>query len=128
MNIIMWMIQIILALFCVSGSVWRFLNYEQAAKDIASMGALPYGIWNVIGAFEIVCAFGLILPQIFGFKSTYVGLVAMALAIELLLISGLHIKYFGFQLMATNPAVWSLSLCLLAAFVAYSRLKLTVSQ
>lgn len=124
MNILLWTLQIILAFFCVTGSVWRFLNYEQAAKDVASMKALSYGMWNAIGVFEILCAVGLILPGIFKLKPSYTGIAAAALAVEMLLISGLHVKFFGFQLKVTNPAAWSLSFCILAAFVAYGRLAL----
>lgn len=123
MNILLWIAQIILAFFCVTGSVWRFLNYEQAAKDVASMSALSYEMWNAIGAFEVLCAIGLILPGILKLKPTYMGMAAAALAVEMLLLSGLHIKFFGLELKATNPATWSLSFFILAVFVAYGRLR-----
>ncbi len=122
MNIVLWGLQIIIAFFCISGSVWRFFNYEEASKDVASMKALSYGMWNAIGAFEIICALGLILPGLLRLKPSYMGVAAAALAIEMLLISGLHIKYFGFQFKATNPAAWSFSLFVMAGIVAYGRL------
>ena len=36
MNILLWVLQVVVAIYCVMGSVWRFLNYEQASKDVAS--------------------------------------------------------------------------------------------
>lgn len=121
MNILLWVLQAVIALFCISGSAWRFFNYEQAAKDVPSMAALPYSVWNLIGAFEIICALGLILPGLLNIKPHLTPIAAAALAVEMLLVSALHVKYFGFQMQATNPAMWSISLCLISAFIAYGR-------
>ena len=85
------------------------------------MAALSKGMWNTIGVFEIVCALCLIVPGALNIKPTLTPIAAACLAAEMLLISGLHIKFLGFQMAATNPAVWSGMLCLLASFVAYGR-------
>lgn len=121
MNILLWALQVVIAFFCFSGAGWRFANYEQAAKDVPSMAALSHGMWNAIGIFEIICAVCLIIPGAFNFKPMITPVAAALLAVELLLISGLHIKYFGFQMTATNPAVWSGMLCILSAVVAFGR-------
>lgn len=125
MNILLWALQIIVAFFCVTGSTWRFFNYEQAANDIPSMKALSFGMWNAIGAFEIFCALGLILPGVLNLKPGLTSIVALGLALELLLVSALHVKFFGLQLQASNPAIWSLSLCAMAVFIAYGRYHLS---
>jgi hypothetical protein len=124
MNILLWVLQILVAAFCSMGAAWRFLNYEQASKDIASLKALSYGMWNAIGAFEIVCALCLILPGVFNVKTILTPIAAACLAVELLLVSGLHVHFFGFQLRATNPAMWSIVLAILAVFIAYGRIAL----
>lgn len=121
MGILLWSLQVIIAFFCIAGAGWRFSNYEQAVKDVPSMAALPHGVWNAIGLFEVVCALGLIIPGIFNVKPVLTPIAAACLAVELLLISGLHIKFFGFQMQATNPAMWSGMLFLMATFVAYGR-------
>src|SRR5690606_2025107 len=96
MNILLWILQAVVALFCISGAAWRFSNYEMAAQDVPSMAALPYGVWNVIGLFEVVCALGLILPGLVKRKKFLTPLAAAGLAVELFLVSALHISFFGF--------------------------------
>jgi hypothetical protein len=124
MNVLLWILQILVAAFCSMGAAWRFLNYEQASKDIASLKALSHGTWNAIGVFEIVCALGLILPGAFNVKPILTPIAAACLAVELLLVSGLHVHFFGFKLQTTNPAMWSIALAALAAFIAYGRIAL----
>ena len=80
MSILLWIIQGVIALFCIMGSVWRFNNYEQAAKDVPSLNALSYGMWNAIGAFEIICALGLILPGLLKMKPVLTPIAAACLA------------------------------------------------
>lgn len=121
MNILLWILQTLIALFCIMGALWRFSNYEQAAKEIASIKALSHGMWNAIGVFEIVCAMGLILPGAFEMKPILTPIAAVCLTVEMLLITGLHARFFGFQLKPTNPALWTILLAALSAFVAYGR-------
>ncbi len=124
MNILLWVIQVVVAMFCVAGAAWRFTNYEEASKQIASLGALPYGAWNAIGAFEVVCALGLILPGLLKLKSFITPAAAACLCVELLLVSALHIRFFGLQMQPSNPATWTLVLAGLSAFIAYGRFAL----
>lgn len=124
MNILLWTLQLVISFFCVAGSIWRYFNYEQVAKDVPSMGALSYGVWTGIGVFEIICALLLILPGLINMKPGLTAVAAVLLTIELILISALHLKYFGLQVQASNPAMWSIALCALAAFIAYGRIVL----
>lgn len=124
MNILLWFFQVVVALFCISGAAWRFSNYAEASVQIPSVGALPYGVWNAIGLFEVVCALGLILPAALKLKPSLTFLAAACLTVEMLLITALHAHFFGFQAQATNPAMWSLALAAMSAFVAYGRAKL----
>lgn len=121
MNILLWTLQVVIAFFCAMGSMWRLINFEQEAQNIASLQALPFAVWNFIGVYEIICALGLLLPGIFGWNMFLTPVAAAALAVEMALITGLHVSYFGWTMQATNPAMWSLMLCLLSAFVAYGR-------
>ena len=124
MNILLWGLQIVVAFFCVMGSVWRFTNYEQASKNIASLQALSCGMWNAIGIFEIICALGLILPGAFKARTILTPIAAACLTVEMLLLTGLHVHFFGFQFQPANPAAWTITLAVLSAFVAYGRIAL----
>ncbi|MDD5456205.1 MAG: DoxX family protein [Candidatus Margulisbacteria bacterium] len=121
MNIALWIIQIVVAFYCIMGSVWRFLNFKQAALAITSINALPAAVWNVIGIIEIVCAIGLILPGLLKMNQKVTAIVAGFLTVEMLFLTGLHAKYFGLELSATNPAMWTIMLAILSALVAYGR-------
>jgi hypothetical protein len=121
MNLLLWALQVVVALFCLAGSAWRITNYKMAAAQVASVGALPYAAWVALGAFEIVCAMGLILPGLFKMKRAWTPIAAWALAVEMTFVTGLHFWYFGLQMTPENPALWSLGLAGLAAFVGYGR-------
>jgi hypothetical protein len=120
MNVLLWILQVGVALFCGAGSAWRLINYSQEAQRVASLGALPQGAWNLIGAFEIVCALGLIVPAFLG-KGSLVAWAAALLTLEMLLLTALHAKFFGLRFSAENPAIWSLGLAIAAAVIAWGR-------
>lgn len=121
MNIILWLVQIVIAFMAAAGSAFRFFAYDTAASGVPSVQALPSGVWGLIGAFEVLCALGLILPPILrkGYRLTY--LAAVGLAIEMLLVTLWHVRFFGLMPGAENPATWTFVLAVLSAFVAWGR-------
>ncbi len=121
MNILLWILQVVIAFFCISGATWRLLNFEEAAKAIGSIAALPYSAWMAIAFFEIVCALCLIIPGLLKMKMKLTAMAAGALTIEMLLITALHVNYFGLAVTPTNPAMWTMMLSGMSAFVAYGR-------
>jgi hypothetical protein len=123
MNILLWILQVMVAGVCAMGAFWRYSNWEQASQ-IASIKAMSHGMWNAIGLFEIVCSLALILPGLLKVKPILTPLAALCLAVELLLVTGLNVHFFGFQYKPTNPASWSFTLAVLSAFIAYGRLVL----
>ncbi|RZA23110.1 MAG: hypothetical protein EOP10_13620 [Proteobacteria bacterium] len=124
MNILLWILQAVVAFFCLSGAGWRIANFAQASQDVPSIGALSYGTWIAIGVFEIVCALLLVLPRAFHFKPILTAFAASGLAVEMLLVTLLHARYFGASLQASNPGVWTFGLAILSAFIAYGRFKI----
>jgi hypothetical protein len=120
-NIVLWIAQIGVAFFAVSGSAFRFFAYETAARGIPSVQALPSAVWGLIGAFELLCALGLILPGLLrnGYRWTYYA--AVGLAIEMFFVTLLHVRYFGLTPSAENPATWTIVLAIVSAFVAWGR-------
>ena len=121
MNVVLWLAQIVVAFMAVSGSSFRFFAYDTAARGIPSVQALPAWVWSLIGVFELLCAFGLILPGILrkGQHLTYYA--AMGLAIEMFLVTLWHVRFFGLTPSAENPATWTITLAVLSAFVAWGR-------
>ena len=63
MNILVWILQIALALLAGAGGAYKIFSYDELAKMPAT-AALPRGGWAALGAFEIVCAVLLIVPPL----------------------------------------------------------------
>lgn len=117
MNILLWILQVLLAVHTVIGAIWKFSNSEQA---VPSLSAIPHEAWLGLGVIEILCALGLVLPVI----KSLAGLAPLSAAIitaEMLLFCGLHlISGVG----ESGQLVYWLVVAAVAAFVAYGRAEL----
>ena len=123
MNALLWIFQVVIALFLVAGSAWRYTNYEQAAKDVPSMAALSKGMWDAIGALEVVCAVALLMPAVLKFMMGLTPIVATIISVEMLALTALHVKYVGLDPVPQNPAVWTLALAMVSGILAFGRSK-----
>lgn len=115
MNILLWVLQILLALHAVIGAMWKFSNSEQT---VPALQAIPHGVWLAMGVLELLCGLGLILPA---FNRSLVMLAPVAAAwivAEMLLLSGLNI--FSSSADYQSMTVW-LVVAALSAFVACGR-------
>jgi hypothetical protein len=59
MNVLLWVLQILLAGHTIVGAVWKFSNSEQT---VPSLQAIPHGVWLGMSVFELLFSLGLILP------------------------------------------------------------------
>ena len=121
MNILFWVLQVIIAFFCIAGAMWRFKNFDKAAQGVPSIRALSRRTWNAINAFEIICSVGLIVPMALGWMPVLTPIAATLLAAEHFAMTGWHMKFFGFKFRAANPAAWSVSLGAASALLAVGR-------
>ena len=119
MNIVLWILQILLALHTVVGAVWKFSNSEQA---VPSLNAIPHGAWLAMSVFELLCSVGLILPALHRPRGVLRGILApvaaACIAAEMLLFVGLHVRSGD-----TNygPVIYWLVVASICAFLAYGR-------
>ena len=117
MNVLLWVIQLALALLYFAGGSYKVFRFDELAGQ---MVALSRGQWGAIGLFEMVGAVLLVVPAAARWMPALTPLAAAALALETLILAGLYARY-SLQLAATNPMVWAAVMGLLAAFVAYGR-------
>jgi len=117
MNVLLWVIQVALALLYLAGGSYKASKFDALANQ---MRALPRGGWRVLGVLEMVGAVLLIVPAAANWMPILTPLAAAALALETLALAGLYARY-SLKLAATNPLVWSVVMGLLVAFVAYGR-------
>ena len=119
MNVLLWVLQIALALLSLSGGAYKVFMFDELAK-VPAMGALARGGWGALGVFEMLCAVLLVVPAAANWMPVLTPLAAAALALESLALAGLYARY-SLELTATYPLVWVVVMGLMAAFVAYGR-------
>lgn len=119
MNIALWILQAVVALFCLAGGAYKILGFEELAKMPAT-AALSRGAWGAIGVFEIVCGALLIIPAAMKWMPVLTPAAAALLVVESFALALLYARH-SLQLTATNPLVWVVAIGVMAAFVAYGR-------
>ena len=117
MNIVLWIVQAVLAFLYLSGGAYKLFKFEELANQ---MQLLPHAGWRVLGAVEMLGGVLLIVPAATKWMPLLTPIAAAVLALETLALSGLYARY-SLKLAASNPLVWSTVMGLLVAFVAYGR-------
>lgn len=119
MNILLWVLQIVLAWLCIAGGFFQIFRIDELKKGVASMRALPGWVWTFLGAFGCVAGLGLVLPGILCDCPQLVPIAATAIALHSILISGIYI-YYGDR----SPLGFSAAMAVVAAFIAFGRFAL----
>ncbi len=115
MNILLWVLQILLALHTIMGAVWKFSNSEQT---LPSLKAIPHEVWLALIVIELLCSIGLILPALNKHLAILAPIAAVCIAAEMLIFSAVNI-FSG----AANygQMIYWLVVAALCAFIAYGR-------
>ena len=121
MNVLLWILQVALALLYLAGGSYKTFKFDELANH---MRALSRGAWRVLGVLEMMGAVLLVVPAATMWMPVLTPLAAVALTLETLGLAGLYARY-SLKLAATNPLVWVVMIGLIAAFVAYGRYALS---
>jgi hypothetical protein len=116
MNILLWILQILLALHTVMGAVWKFSH--SAEQTMPSLKAIPHGVWLAMSVVELLCAVGLVLPALNTSLAILAPIAAACIAAEMLLFCALHI-YSGDA--SYGPMIYWLVVAVICGFIAYGR-------
>ena len=121
MNILLWILQILLALlFLFAGGTKFYYTYEQMkAMGPPNQVLPPAWFIHFIGVCEILGALGLVLPGLLRIKQHLTVLAAIGLTI--IMIGAIIVTAMSAGI---GPAIGNVVICLLCAFVAYGRTKL----
>jgi hypothetical protein len=82
MNILLWVLQILLALHTTMGAVWKFSNSE---RTVPSLKAIPHGVWLAMSVFDLLWSVALILPALNKPLAILAPIAAACIAAEMLL-------------------------------------------
>lgn len=119
MNVLLWILQSVLAFFCLAGGAYKIFAFDELAKMPAT-AELSRVAWGTLGAFEIVCGVLLIIPAATKWKPILTPIAAAVLALESVALALMYAQH-SLQLTATNPLTWVIAIAVMAAFVAYGR-------
>ncbi len=119
MNMLLWVLQALTALLYGASGVMKVFMFDKVTHDVPSFGALPRKAWTALGILELVCTVGLIVPAALHWQPSLTILAAALLAVESLVLIGVHVKYREVVPMILNGV-----LGLVMAFIAYGRMVL----
>ena len=115
MNILLWVLQIALALLCISGGAFQIFKIEELQKTVAAMRELPRGLWAFLGAVGCLAGLALIVP---GASHRLHAIAAAVVAVESVLISAFYLYYRD-----SAPLPYSVAMAIMGAFIAYGRFR-----
>lgn len=118
MNIVLWILQVLLAVHTAMGAVWKFSNPEQA---VGSLRAIPHPVWIGLSVVEIFLAAALILPAFVGSLGRLPAIAAACIAAEMLLYCAVHLSSGETN---HSPIVYWMVVAVFCAFIAYGRFAL----
>ena len=119
MNIVLWIVQVALALLCISGGAFQIFKLDELKQGVSAMRALPPRLWTCFGALGIVTGTLLILPGVAHVMPILTPIAAAVVAGQSALISALYLRYRD-----RSPLSYSAVMVMLAAFICYGRLEL----
>lgn len=85
---ILWIVQVLLALHTAMGAFWKIGSSEQSA---ASLEALPHGVWLGLIPVELACAAALVAPALSRRWAKAAPIGALVVAAEMLGFSAVHL-------------------------------------
>jgi hypothetical protein len=123
MNAVLWVLQGLGALLYAASGVMKIFMFDDISVDVPSFGALPREAWMSLGALELLCSVGLVVPSALRWHPTLTVAAATVLALESLVFIWVHVQYHEMA-----AIVMSGVLGLLMAFIAYGRQVLSPSS
>ena len=117
MNILLWVLQVMLALFFTMGAVQQLFNYDKISKQYVIYKVLPRGFWAGYGSLTLLCALGLILTMVWPLVTP---IAALILAVQGAFFAGLYAYHAGFRPSFLMWALWTVVPVAVAAFISYA--------
>ena len=116
MNIVLWIVQILLAVMFIMAGMTKAFQYKKANETLPWVKDSSKGLVTFIGVAELLGGLGLILPRALDIMPILTPLAAIGLAFIMLFAAIFHAKR------KENSAIgMNIILLLLAVFVAFFR-------
>ncbi len=82
MNILLWILQILLASHTDFGAIWKLFHSPE--QTMPSLAAIPHSVWMLMVVIELICSVFLVLPAARKLWGKYISAAALVIAIEML--------------------------------------------
>ena len=89
MNIVMWVLQGLLAIHTAVGAFWKFSHSE---NSVPSLSGIPHWLWLLLIPLEILCAIGLVIPAALEGREKLVIVAATLIALEMVMFMVFHFR------------------------------------
>lgn len=119
MNVLLWILQILLALHTAMGAVWKFSH--SAEQTMPSLKKLAPPVWHAMGVVELLCSVCLVLPLLYKPAAVVAPVAAIVIGAEMLLFCGLNLQASD---ASRGPIAYWLVVAVLCTFIAWGRLGL----
>jgi hypothetical protein len=119
MNILLWTLQVLLALHTAAGAAWKFTH--SAEQTMPSLKAIPDGLWRGMGVGELVISACLVAPALYRPLAGLVPVAAGLIALEMLAFCALHLRSGE---AGAGPMIYWLVVAALCALLVVGRLAL----
>jgi hypothetical protein len=116
MNVVLWIVQAVLALLCVAGGGYQLTQFAVLRTEVAAMRELPQPLWMVLATVGCVAGVLLIVPGLVGKMPQLVPIAAAIVVVHSGLISAFYLTYGD-----RPPLPYAIAMTLMAAFVAVGR-------
>lgn len=116
LNLILWIVQALLAAMFLMAGVMKAFQYERAKASLPWVKDVSKGLVTFIGISELLGGLGLILPWLTGILPWLTPLAAAGLALIMIFAIVFHAGR-----RESSAIIFNLVLFALAAFVAYGR-------
>ena len=116
MNILLWALQILLALHTLMGAVWKFSHSPE--QSMASLKAIPPGLWSAMAILELLCCLALLAPALRRSLARLGAPAAAFILAEMLLFAGVHLRSGSAE---SGPLVYWAVVAAVCAVIAYGR-------
>ncbi|QDK45468.1 hypothetical protein DOM22_10070 [Bdellovibrio sp. ZAP7] len=116
MNILLWVLQVLMALHTGLGAAWKFT--KTAEETNPSLAMIPYGIWIALAIIELLCAIGLVVPGYLKRYTSLISISALIIVFEMLMFCTLSV--FSGTVDYASIAYW-LIVAAICGFIAFGR-------
>ncbi|WP_413587575.1 DoxX family protein [Bdellovibrio sp. HCB274] len=117
MNIVLWVLQILLALHTGVGALWKFSHTP--AETMPSLALIEPSVWIVLAIVELLCAVALVVPGVTKRFTQLIPIAAAIIGLEMLMFCVLHF-FSGDR--SIQPIIYWLITAGICAFVVYGRM------